>query len=56
MNVRLPTPMMQMIDRLVSRFPHLYTNRQQFIESAIREKIEKLLFMEATEAVPISAE
>ena len=33
--------MIKEIDKVVRERPGLYCNRQQFIESAIREKIEK---------------
>ena len=42
MNIRIPKPMMDEVEKIVSGHPELYNNRQQFIESAIREKIEKL--------------
>ena len=34
--------MMDEVERLVLDHPELYNNRQQFIESAVREKIENL--------------
>jgi metal-responsive CopG/Arc/MetJ family transcriptional regulator len=40
-SVRIPQPMIKGIDRIVREHPELHYNRQQFIESAIREKIEK---------------
>lgn len=39
-NVRLPKPLVDEVDRIVLR-SGLYVNRQQFIESAVREKIER---------------
>jgi len=39
-NVRIPKPIMDEVDRIV-RESGLYINRQQFIESAIRERIEE---------------
>jgi len=39
-NTRIPKPLMDEVDRIV-RESGLYINRQQFIESAIRERIEK---------------
>ncbi len=39
-NARIPKPLMDEVDRIV-RESGLYINRQQFIESAIRERIEK---------------
>ena len=41
-NIRIPKPMMDEVERLVLDHPELYNNRQQFIESAVREKIENL--------------
>ena len=35
------------INRIVREHPELHYNRQQFIESAIREKIEKTQLLEA---------
>lgn len=40
-NVRIPTPLMDEVDRIV-REDGLHVNRQQFIESAIREKIQNI--------------
>lgn len=40
--IRIPAPMVEEIDRIVREFPELNYNRQQFVETAIREKIEKL--------------
>jgi Arc/MetJ-type ribon-helix-helix transcriptional regulator len=40
-NVRIPTSLMDEVDGVVRRCG-LYINRQQFIESAIREKIEDI--------------
>ena len=44
--VRLPNPMMDEIDRIVKNHPELNYNRQQFIESAIREKIIQIRSIE----------
>ena len=44
-NVRLPKPLMDEVDGIV-RGCGLYINRQQFIESAIREKVEKFKLVE----------
>ena len=41
-NIRVPTPMIEEIDRIAMQHPELHYNRQQFIECAIREKIEKM--------------
>ncbi|MDH5461298.1 MAG: ribbon-helix-helix domain-containing protein [Candidatus Bathyarchaeota archaeon] len=40
-NIRIPKPMMDKVERIVEEHPELYNNRQQFIEAAIRENIEK---------------
>jgi metal-responsive CopG/Arc/MetJ family transcriptional regulator len=40
-SVRIPVPMVEEIDRIVREHVELHYNRQQFIECAIREKIEK---------------
>ena len=39
-NIRIPKPIMDEVDRIV-RESGVYINRQQFIESAIRERIEE---------------
>lgn len=50
--VRIPTPLVREIDIIVEECG-LYINRQQFIESALREKVEKFLFVgEATSLRP----
>ena len=43
--VRLPVLMLQKINELVEAFPELHYNRQSFIESAVREKMEKFLLI-----------
>ena len=40
-NIRIPEPLVDEVDEIV-RENRLYVNRQQFVESAIREKIEKV--------------
>jgi hypothetical protein len=40
--------MVDEVDRIVSGHPELYNNRQQFIEAAVREGIEKLRRLEAS--------
>ena len=40
--MRLPMSMIEQIDKIVMEYPGLGYNRQQFVESAIREKIEKM--------------
>jgi len=44
-NIRIPKPLVDEVDRIV-RECGLYLNRQQFIESAIREKVEKFRLVE----------
>jgi metal-responsive CopG/Arc/MetJ family transcriptional regulator len=45
--VRLPSTMMSEVDRLVRKHSELNYNRQQFIESAVREKIERLIMLQS---------
>lgn len=40
-NIRIPAPMMDEVLRIVEEHPELYNNRQQFIEAAVREAIER---------------
>ena len=40
-NIRLPTPMINVVDEIVLAHPELFNNRQQYIENAIRERLEK---------------
>jgi metal-responsive CopG/Arc/MetJ family transcriptional regulator len=40
-SVRIPAPMIEEIDKIAREHAELHYNRQQFIESAVREKIEK---------------
>jgi len=49
-SVGIPVPMLEEIDRIVRERPELHYNRQQFIESAIREKIEKNQLVKARNA------
>jgi hypothetical protein len=39
--------MMSEVDRLVRKHSELNYNRQQFIESAVREKIERLIMLQS---------
>jgi metal-responsive CopG/Arc/MetJ family transcriptional regulator len=48
-NIRIPKPMMDKVERIVEEHPELYNNRQQFIEAAIREKIEKYAILRPDE-------
>jgi metal-responsive CopG/Arc/MetJ family transcriptional regulator len=41
-SMRVPAPMIEEIDKIVMEYPELHYNRQQFVESAIREKIERM--------------
>ena len=47
-NVRIPEPLMDEVDATVQEC-RMYINRQQFIESAVREKIEKMRTVEKRE-------
>jgi metal-responsive CopG/Arc/MetJ family transcriptional regulator len=48
--IRLPSGMMKEIDRVVRDHPELNYNRQQFVESAVREKIERTIIFENAKA------
>jgi metal-responsive CopG/Arc/MetJ family transcriptional regulator len=41
-NVRIPVPLIDEIDKILVKFP-MYGNRQRFVETAIREKIEEVM-------------
>jgi len=45
-SVGLPNPMVDEIDRIVAEHPEMNYTRQQFIESAVREKIERIRLLE----------
>jgi metal-responsive CopG/Arc/MetJ family transcriptional regulator len=45
--IRIPRSMMNEVDRIVSDHPELGYNRQQFVESALREKIEHIIVLES---------
>jgi len=45
-SVGLPDPMISEVDRIVGENPELNYTRQQFVESAIREKIERIRSLE----------
>ncbi len=55
-NIRIPKPMMDEVEKIVKDHPELYNNRQQFVESAIREKIERMRIIERLKGKPISSE
>jgi len=40
--VRIPKPIINEVDNICSEYPEYSYNRQQFIETSIREKIEKI--------------
>ena len=44
--IRIPRSMMNEVDRIVRDHPELRYNRQQFVESALREKIEDTIMLE----------
>jgi len=44
--IRIPKPMTDEMKRIIEAHPELCYNRQQFVESAIREKIERIKMME----------
>jgi len=44
--IRLPGRMMAAVDRIVAEHPEFNYNRQQFVESAVREKIERMVMMD----------
>ena len=45
-SVGLPNPMVAEIDRIVEKYPEMNYTRQQFIESAVREKMERTRLLE----------
>jgi len=45
-SIGLPNPMVAEIDRIVKEHPEMNYTRQQFVESAIREKIERTRLLE----------
>ncbi len=40
--IRIPKPMTDEMSRIIKQHPELCYNRQQFVESAIREKLERI--------------
>jgi metal-responsive CopG/Arc/MetJ family transcriptional regulator len=46
-NIRIPKAMADEIDRIVEKMPYIAINRQQFVERAISEKIERVRLIEA---------
>jgi len=48
--IRLPKRMMAEVDRIVVDHPELNYNRQQFVESAVREKIERMVMMDSVKS------
>jgi hypothetical protein len=53
--MRVPAAMIEEIDRIAAEFPELHYNRQQFIESAIREKIERMSLIRGNNSKNTSA-
>jgi len=45
-SIGLPNPMVAEIDRIVDEHPEMNYTRQQFVESAVREKIERTRLLE----------
>jgi Arc/MetJ-type ribon-helix-helix transcriptional regulator len=54
-NVRIPKPVMDEVDEIVRDFG-LYLNRQQFVESAIREKVERTRLLKETKGASLNSE
>jgi hypothetical protein len=48
--IRIPGPMMNEVDRIVREHPELNYNRQQFVESSVREKIERIIMLEGAKS------
>jgi metal-responsive CopG/Arc/MetJ family transcriptional regulator len=48
--IRLPGRMMAAVDRIVTEHPEFNYNRQQFVESAVREKIERMVMMDSVKS------
>lgn len=49
-NIRVAEPLMDEVDKIVRKYPGLSYNRQQFVETAIREKVERTLFISPAKA------
>jgi len=45
-SIGLPNPMVAEIDRIVEEHPEMNYTRQQFVESAVRENIERTRLLE----------
>jgi len=45
-SIGLPNPMVAEIDRIVEEHPEMNYTRQQFVESAVREKMERTRLLE----------
>ena len=54
-SMRVPAPMIEEIDKIVIGYPGLHYNRQQFVESAIREKIEKMQLIRGNNSKSMSS-
>jgi len=48
--IRLPSTMIGEVDRIAREHPELNYNRQQFVESAVREKIEYIKILEGSKS------
>ena len=53
--MRVPAAMIEEIDRIAGEFPELHYNRQQFVECAIREKIERTQLFRVNNSNKISS-
>ena len=40
-NVRFPKPMIDLVDQIVDEHPELFNNRQQYMENALRQRLEQ---------------
>ena len=39
--IRFPKPMIELVDRIVDEHPELFNNRQQYVENALRQRLEQ---------------
>ena len=53
--VGLPKKLMDAIKILIEKYPALFPNRQQFVERAVREKIEQILELEKAKTLSVLA-
>ena len=40
-NMRLPKAMIDFVDKIVDEHPELFNNRQQYVENALRQRLEQ---------------